>query len=95
MIFIIIFILVHIIDSRMCVCCGGFAWYATVVWWRLGRNEASLSQMDLGVKAEDLLDSQADAPKPGGPYKDILHLIVPQVIWTVYLLVHSYILYSM
>ncbi|KAG7283064.1 hypothetical protein CRUP_012957, partial [Coryphaenoides rupestris] len=43
------------------------------------RNEASLSQMDHGAKAEDLVDSRVHVPEPGGPYKDILRLILPQV----------------
>ncbi|XP_059902897.1 multiple PDZ domain protein isoform X1 [Gadus macrocephalus] len=44
------------------------------------RNTAALSQMDCGAKAEDLGDghTQAYIPEPGDPYKDILHLVLPQ-----------------
>ncbi|XP_030208397.1 multiple PDZ domain protein isoform X1 [Gadus morhua] len=44
------------------------------------RNTAALSQMDCGAKAEDLGDghTQAYIPEPGDPYKDILHIVLPQ-----------------
>ncbi|KAK0156021.1 Multiple PDZ domain protein [Merluccius polli] len=44
------------------------------------RNEVALGQMDHGAKAEDQVDvhSQAYVPEPGDPYKDILHLMLPQ-----------------
>ena len=51
--------------------------------WRWSRNTAALSQMDCGAKAEGLADVhhlQAYVPAPGDPYKDILHLTLPQVI---------------